>query len=151
MTHKRKNQNLKLKPKCHFPHLCSSLLRLPPLKRGGDLLCDRMLCRHHSGFWIQPVGWTLTLPSSLVFPGVSLASPFNMYLQQTLNGKTQFIFSSVSLLRDFTWANEIHEKLCQPLFSYTLLHIKCNWKGMNSRHKEKLFVNCSFLFKCLYT
>lgn len=91
------------------------------------------------GSSLGPHSW-----AHISFLGVSLASPFNMHLQQTLKGRIKFISPSVSLLRDFTRANEVHEKLLEPVFSHTFLCMKWNWKGLNCKGKGKFF--CKLLF-----
>lgn len=98
---------------------------------------------HLDGHSLCPHSW-----SHVFFLGVSLASLFNMRLQQTLKGKTKFIFLSVSQFRDLYISIWEHEKLCQPLSSYTFLYIERNWKGLNRSEEEKFFVNFSFLLKC---
>lgn len=154
MTPEWNNQNLKLK--C-LPTSSICVLRcqiwLPCWKeeKGGDFFCDRMLSWYHCCFSIWPIGCLLICPHSwahVSFLRVSLASPFHMHLQQTFRGRIKFIFPSVSLLRESTRANEVHENYLSCSFNPTFLCMSWNSKGLNRRYKGKFLVNCSFLFKC---
>lgn len=125
-------------------HLCSSLLHLmAPVTRcfGGTIVASEFdqLDRHS----LHPHSW-----SHILFLGASLASSFNIHLQQTLKARLSLSFHLWVYLRDFYMSIWEHEKLCQPLSSYTFLSIEWNWKGLNNSDKGKFFINCSFLFKC---